>query len=54
MVEVFTEALRETRTWFRNALKEKLVKEHSEYVMFSFYWELQVCHLIIIWCFPIA
>ncbi|XP_030361798.1 E3 ubiquitin-protein ligase RNF213 isoform X3 [Strigops habroptila] len=41
VVEVFTEALRDTRTWFRNALKGKLVKQHSEYVMFSFPWELQ-------------
>ncbi|XP_033923494.1 LOW QUALITY PROTEIN: E3 ubiquitin-protein ligase RNF213 [Melopsittacus undulatus] len=52
MVEVFTEALRETRTWFRNALKEKLVKEHSEYVKFSFYWELQAWDAFVKISFP--
>ncbi|KGL94781.1 E3 ubiquitin-protein ligase RNF213, partial [Charadrius vociferus] len=41
VVEVFNEALRDTRTWFRNALTKKLLNEHLEYVTFSFYWELQ-------------
>uniref|UniRef100_A0A8B9G672 RING-type E3 ubiquitin transferase n=1 Tax=Amazona collaria TaxID=241587 RepID=A0A8B9G672_9PSIT len=52
VVEVFTGALRETRTWFRNALKEKLVKEHSEYVMFSFHWELQAWDAFVKISFP--
>ncbi|XP_050764641.1 E3 ubiquitin-protein ligase RNF213 [Gymnogyps californianus] len=40
VVEVFIEALRETRTWFRNALNQKLLKEYLEHVTFSFCWEL--------------
>ncbi|KAM6344814.1 E3 ubiquitin-protein ligase RNF213 isoform 2-T4 [Alca torda] len=41
VVEVFDEALRDTRTWFRNALTKTLLEEHRELVMFSFHWELQ-------------
>ncbi|XP_075025423.1 E3 ubiquitin-protein ligase RNF213 isoform X2 [Calonectris borealis] len=40
VVEVFSEALRDTRTWFRNVLNQKLLKEYVEPVMFSFSWEL--------------
>lgn len=56
-VEVFNEALRDTRTWFRNALHLKLLKEYPENAMFSFAWELEVCHLlkiIIKRCFTVA
>lgn len=42
VVQVFTEALRDTQTWFRNTLNKKLLKEHMEHVTFSFSWELQV------------
>ncbi|KAM6377190.1 E3 ubiquitin-protein ligase RNF213 [Pluvialis apricaria] len=41
VVEVFSEALRDTRAWFRNALNKKLLEEHLEHVRFSFHWELQ-------------
>ncbi|XP_074900257.1 E3 ubiquitin-protein ligase RNF213 isoform X2 [Buteo buteo] len=40
VVEVFTEAMRHVQTWFRNALNDKLLKEHPEHVTFSFCWEL--------------
>lgn len=43
VVEVFTEAMRHVQTWFRNALNDKLLKEHPEHVTFSFCWELWVC-----------
>ncbi|XP_061232976.1 E3 ubiquitin-protein ligase RNF213 isoform X3 [Neopsephotus bourkii] len=52
MVKTFTEALKETRTWFRNVLKEKLVKEQLEYMMFSFYWELQAWDAFVKISFP--
>ncbi|XP_040438107.1 E3 ubiquitin-protein ligase RNF213 isoform X1 [Falco naumanni] len=39
VVEVFNEALRETRTWFKNTLNQKLLKEYVDYVVFSFSWE---------------
>ncbi|KAM6119107.1 E3 ubiquitin-protein ligase RNF213 [Phoenicopterus ruber ruber] len=41
VVDVFSEALRHTRIWFRNALNQKLLKKHLEHVEFSFYWELK-------------
>ncbi|KAM6317270.1 E3 ubiquitin-protein ligase RNF213 isoform 4-T4 [Podargus strigoides] len=40
VVEVFNDALRGTRTWFKNALDQKLLKEHLEHVTFSFPREL--------------
>ncbi|XP_049669068.1 E3 ubiquitin-protein ligase RNF213 isoform X5 [Accipiter gentilis] len=40
VVEVFTEAMRHVQTWFRNALNDKLLKEHPEHVTLSFCWEL--------------
>lgn len=48
MAEVFAEALRDVRTWFRNALNQKLVKEYVDHVAFSIFYEPQVCHLLII------
>lgn len=48
VVEVFNEVLRHTRTWFRNALNKKLLKENLEPVMFSSHLELWVCQLLII------
>lgn len=47
VLEVFSETLRHTRTWFRNALNQTLLKEYLDLVMFSLYWELQVCNLLI-------
>ncbi|GAB0197590.1 E3 ubiquitin-protein ligase RNF213 [Grus japonensis] len=41
VLEVFSETLRHTRTWFRNALNQTLLKEYLDLVMFSLYWELQ-------------
>ncbi|KAM6050451.1 E3 ubiquitin-protein ligase RNF213 isoform 2-T2 [Chlamydotis macqueenii] len=41
VVKVFSEALRDTQTWFRNALNQKLLKEHLELVTFTFYSELK-------------
>lgn len=40
-------ALRETRAWFRNVLKQKLLKEYLDHVTFTFFAELRVCHLLI-------
>ncbi|KFQ63818.1 E3 ubiquitin-protein ligase RNF213, partial [Pelecanus crispus] len=39
-VEVFSEALRDTRTWFRNVLNQKLLKDYPEPVTFSSGYEL--------------
>ncbi|XP_026716672.1 E3 ubiquitin-protein ligase RNF213 isoform X2 [Athene cunicularia] len=52
VVEAFTEALRDTRTWFRNALNEKLLKEYLEHVTFSFYWELRAWNEFVKISFP--
>ncbi|KAK2528363.1 Rnf213 [Columba guinea] len=41
MAEVFAEALRDVRTWFRNALNQKLVKEYVDHVAFSIFPEPQ-------------
>lgn len=46
VAELLSGALRDTRAWFRNALKEKMLQEHLEHVTFSSHPELQVCHLI--------
>lgn len=48
MAEVFAEALRDVRAWFRNALNQKLVKEYVDHVAFFIFSEPQVCHLLII------
>lgn len=48
VVEVFAEALRHVRAWFRNALNQKLLKEYVEHVAFSFSYEPQVCHFLTI------
>lgn len=45
VAEMLSGALRDTRTWFRNALKQKLLEERLEHVNFSSCFELQVCHL---------
>lgn len=42
-------ALREARAWFRNVLKEKLLKEYLNHVAFSLFSELRVCHLLIMY-----
>lgn len=47
VAELLSGALRDTRTWFRNALKQKLLNEHLEHVTFSSHFELRVCHLLI-------
>ncbi|XP_074703437.1 E3 ubiquitin-protein ligase RNF213 isoform X1 [Strix aluco] len=52
VVDVFTEALRDTRTWFRNALNQKLLKEYLEHVTFSFYWELRAWNEFVKISFP--
>ncbi|KFQ30086.1 E3 ubiquitin-protein ligase RNF213, partial [Mesitornis unicolor] len=52
VVEVFNEALRDTRTWFRNALNEKLLKEYLEHVTFSFHWELLAWNVFVTMSFP--
>ncbi|XP_067164464.1 E3 ubiquitin-protein ligase RNF213 isoform X2 [Apteryx mantelli] len=41
VVEIFHEALKHTRIWFKNALSQNLLKKCSESVMFSFSWELE-------------
>ncbi|XP_065503793.1 E3 ubiquitin-protein ligase RNF213 [Caloenas nicobarica] len=41
VVEIFAEALRDVRTWFRNALNQKLLKEYLDHVAFSFFCEPQ-------------
>ncbi|XP_068769747.1 E3 ubiquitin-protein ligase RNF213 isoform X2 [Struthio camelus] len=41
VVEIFHEALMHTRTWFRNALSQNLLKACYEPMVFSFYWELE-------------
>ncbi|XP_068269102.1 E3 ubiquitin-protein ligase RNF213 [Nyctibius grandis] len=40
VLEVFSEALRDVQTWFRNAVNQTLLKEHLEHVTFTFHWEL--------------
>ncbi|XP_042658256.1 E3 ubiquitin-protein ligase RNF213 isoform X2 [Tyto alba] len=52
VVEVFTEALRDTRTWFRNALNKKLLEEHLDHVTFSFFWELRAWNEFVKISFP--
>ncbi|KFO76313.1 E3 ubiquitin-protein ligase RNF213, partial [Cuculus canorus] len=52
VVEVFSEALKDTRTWFRNALNQKLLKESLEHVIFTFHWELRAWHEFVIITFP--
>ncbi|KFW75109.1 E3 ubiquitin-protein ligase RNF213, partial [Phalacrocorax carbo] len=52
VVEVFDETLRDTRTWFRNALDKKLLKEYLEHVTFSFSWELRAWHEFVKISFP--
>ncbi|KFQ98650.1 E3 ubiquitin-protein ligase RNF213, partial [Nipponia nippon] len=52
VVDVFSEALRETQTWFRNVLNQKLLKEYSEDVVFSFNWELQAWDVFVKISFP--
>ncbi|KFP69206.1 E3 ubiquitin-protein ligase RNF213, partial [Acanthisitta chloris] len=52
VVEVFSDALRDTRTWFRNTLHQKLLKEHLEHVTFSLYWELRAWDKFVRISFP--
>ncbi|KFP92242.1 E3 ubiquitin-protein ligase RNF213, partial [Apaloderma vittatum] len=52
LAEVFAEVLRDTRTWFRNTLKQNLLKEHLAHVSFSFYWELQAWNEFLRISFP--
>ncbi|KAM9281709.1 E3 ubiquitin-protein ligase RNF213 isoform 3-T4 [Morus bassanus] len=52
VVEVFREALRDTRTWFRSALDKKLLKEYPEHVTFSFSWEPRAWHEFVKISFP--
>lgn len=47
VAKLLSGALRDTRTWFRNALNQKLLVERLEHITFSFYYELLVCHLLI-------
>ncbi|XP_015735182.1 E3 ubiquitin-protein ligase RNF213 isoform X2 [Coturnix japonica] len=51
-VEVLSEALRHTRTWFKNALSKKLLKEHLQHVTFAFGAELQAWNEFVKMSFP--
>lgn len=48
VVEILSEALRCTRSWFKSALSQKLLKESHHHVMFTFNAELEVCQLLVI------
>ncbi|XP_061866845.1 E3 ubiquitin-protein ligase RNF213 isoform X2 [Colius striatus] len=50
--DVFSEALRHARTWFRNVLNQKLLKEHLDCVTFSFPWELRAWNEFVKISFP--
>ncbi|KFV07669.1 E3 ubiquitin-protein ligase RNF213, partial [Pterocles gutturalis] len=50
--EVFLKALTDARTWFRNVLNEKLLKEYLEHVTFSFHWELRAWNEFVKISFP--
>ncbi|KAM6403591.1 E3 ubiquitin-protein ligase RNF213-like [Rhynochetos jubatus] len=52
VVEVFSEALRDTRTWFRKALNQNLLKEYLEHMTFSLYWELRAWNEFVKISFP--
>ncbi|XP_062447391.1 E3 ubiquitin-protein ligase RNF213 isoform X2 [Rhea pennata] len=41
VAEIFYEAMTHTRTWFRSALSQNLLKECNQSVAFSFLWELE-------------
>uniref|UniRef100_A0A8C0VAY7 Ring finger protein 213 n=1 Tax=Cyanistes caeruleus TaxID=156563 RepID=A0A8C0VAY7_CYACU len=52
LAELLSGALRDTRTWFRNALKQKLLKEYLDHVTFSFYSELRAWNKFVTLSFP--
>ncbi|KAM4890524.1 E3 ubiquitin-protein ligase RNF213 [Sylvia borin] len=52
VAELLSGALRDTRTWFRNALKKKLLDEHLEHVTFSSSSELQAWNKFVNISFP--
>ncbi|XP_068888584.1 E3 ubiquitin-protein ligase RNF213 isoform X3 [Aphelocoma coerulescens] len=52
VAELLSGALRDARTWFRNALKQKLLKEYLEHVTFSFYCELRAWNKFVTISFP--
>nr|XP_030143221.3 LOW QUALITY PROTEIN: E3 ubiquitin-protein ligase RNF213 [Taeniopygia guttata] len=45
-------ALRETRAWFRNVLKQKLLKEYLDHVTFTFFTELRAWNKFVNISFP--
>ncbi|KAM3660653.1 E3 ubiquitin-protein ligase RNF213 [Ammospiza maritima maritima] len=45
-------ALREARAWFRNVLKEKLLKEYLHHVAFSLFFELRAWNKFVTISFP--
>ncbi|XP_071430029.1 E3 ubiquitin-protein ligase RNF213 isoform X2 [Pithys albifrons albifrons] len=48
----FSEALRDARTWFRNTLKEKLLREYQHHVTFCLRWELKAWNTFVSISFP--
>lgn len=52
VAELLSGALRDARTWFRNVLKQKLLKEYVDHVTFSFYTELQAWNKFVNISFP--
>ncbi|XP_064251966.1 E3 ubiquitin-protein ligase RNF213 isoform X2 [Passer domesticus] len=50
--ELLRGALREARTWFRNVLKEKLLKEYLDHVAFSLFFELRAWNKFVTISFP--
>ncbi|XP_069729030.1 E3 ubiquitin-protein ligase RNF213 [Phaenicophaeus curvirostris] len=52
VAEVFNEALKDTRTWFRNVLNQKLLNKNVELVRFTFNWELQAWNEFVMISFP--
>ncbi|XP_048179403.1 E3 ubiquitin-protein ligase RNF213 isoform X1 [Corvus hawaiiensis] len=52
VAELLSGALRDARTWFRNALKQKLLKEYLEHVTFSVHCELWAWNKFVTISFP--
>lgn len=46
--EVLSATLTHARAWFKNALSQKLLKEHYRHVVFTFNTEPEVCQLPLI------
>ncbi|XP_058708338.1 E3 ubiquitin-protein ligase RNF213 isoform X2 [Poecile atricapillus] len=52
LAELLSGALKDTRTWFRNALKQKLLKEYLNHVTFSSHSELRAWNKFVTLSFP--